>query len=333
VKGGLKVKNKLILALFIGATLALLWTNAAMATDGATLPHGGYDATTNSCLFCHDVHDAAGDYALMRQETVTETCGTCHDLYKTDNTASVWDNPAGYPGTQPVLPIAASASWRSVYEIDSAGALNAGGHRLGLGDAETMFADSVNGQTNVGDYIPGGSDTLTEIADIAGYGYDPTDENSFGGVLDNGRQATNGLYCASCHTPHGDFGQLLKDGDGNVATVDSDGRGKLLSARPNHSAVEATLPTNDWQNEGGPEWCTKCHDQRLDEANGGDLHNHPSEYCLTCHGNYNGATDVAGYPASADVTDDFPHTSPQQNILQAVPDELCLRCHVEGELP
>ena len=326
------MKNKLILALFIGATLALLWTNAAMATSGGTLPHGGYDATTNSCLFCHDVHDSLGDYALMRQETVTDTCGTCHDLYKTDNTADRWDGSA-YPGDQPAA-IPGSASYRSVYEIDndSGQALTAEGHRLGLGTDDTLFADGV---TSVGDYIPGGSDTLTEIADIAGYGYDPTDENSFGGVLDEGRQATNGLYCASCHTPHGDFGQLLKAGPGNdeVAVVDSDGRGKLLSSRPNHSAVEATLPTNDWQNEAGPEWCTKCHDQRLDELNGGDLHNHPSEYCLSCHGNYNGWTDEVGYPDSADVTDDFPHTSPAANILQAVPDELCLRCHVEGELP
>lgn len=308
-----------------------------LASDGDVIPHGGYDSTTNSCLFCHDIHEASGDYVLMRQTTVIETCGTCHDIYLDSENWSFnqWDNPNNYPGDTPLdKPEFATVSDLAVYEVDYTEKDNVGGHKISRGDGIFTFADGAEEDAN---YIPGGTLTLNILANAAENGYNaayPETEDS------TEKDATAGLYCASCHTPHGEFGQILRaatydlDNDGvKDITEGSDGRGKLLSSRPNHS--EEVIEVDDWQDEGF-NWCASCHDLWLDEASGGSAHNHPSSYCLDCHGSYVGVTDEPGYPDSEDVTDDFPHTSPAevQNLLQEIPpDALCLRCHVEGEYP
>lgn len=42
-------------------------------------PHGGYNTGTQKCDTCHMVHDAAGNSALLAEETIAATCNTCHD--------------------------------------------------------------------------------------------------------------------------------------------------------------------------------------------------------------------------------------------------------------
>ena len=49
-------------------------------------PHGGYSAITDYCLQCHNIHGGGGtpgvgeNYALLRQDTISEVCNTCHSL-------------------------------------------------------------------------------------------------------------------------------------------------------------------------------------------------------------------------------------------------------------
>jgi len=246
------------------------------AADGATIPHGGYSMATDSCLQCHDMHEAAGGYVLMRESTVTAVCATCHTLYQSAPTGAF---DPGFSGTP-----AAEVPNLAAYNVPISDRLTHEGHRLGLGN----------------NYIPGGSGRLTAIQYL---GFPATvDATTF--------TATRGLYCASCHTPHGNFGRMMP------MTFSP----ALLSSNPNHSAQDlSTTLTGTWLTQGG-DWCASCHDQR---ASGGAHRNHPDYACLTCHG------DALVAPS----TNDFPHTSNTNAMLTMEPDGLCLQCHVTGTLP
>jgi len=195
-----------------------LSTASAFAADGATIPHGGYSMATDSCLQCHDMHGAAGDYVLMRETTVTDVCATCHTLYQSAPTGAF---DPGFSGTP-----AAEVPNLAAYNVPIADRLIHQGHRLGLGD----------------NYIPGGSGTLTAIQYLS---YPAT-------VSATTFTATRGLYCASCHSPHGNFGNVMP-ASFNPA---------LLSSRPNHSAQDLrTTLTGTWSTQ-GEYWCASCHDQK-----------------------------------------------------------------------
>ena len=335
----------LVVALAV-AMLAITTGMALAANQGNVIPHGGYDMNTDACLQCHDVHESTGDYVLTRWATVTATCGSCHYLYMTDpsssggsapNTANsgaqynasplAGNTPAYDPGYDPqvetrtVDPLISTGdhsvgSRISAYDVASANALTAPGHGLSRGSGLHAFVD---GQISDANYIPGGWDTLTAIARGAYPNTVPA--TSFGG--------TNGLFCTSCHTPHGDFGQRLLDSNGDPVTSKR-GLYNMLTSKPNHAIQPISI--NDWNSEGGT-WCEGCHAKREPEAQnpttGVIYHNHPDAYCLNCHGNY-----VGSNPSSpAGGSDDFPHTTEKVNMLSNEPDALCITCHAPGTLP
>src|SRR3972149_3095240 len=62
-------------------------------------------------------------------------------------------------------------------------------------------------------------------------------------------------------------------------------------------------------------FCGSCHSGEPDVKFGGEVPNHPTG-CATCHGN------------SATSGNDFPHSSDSPFMLQALPDGLCLNCHI-----
>ena len=345
--------------LYTGVALAINDTTPAAGfyTSGAgdQIPHGGYDVTTDACLQCHDVHESSGDYVLIRWRTVTDVCGSCHYLY-TKDPMTLEAN-----GSNPVLGGAADRSTRgingeynaapgdpyddvsyapgyssdvapaigagvsvgspySAYEFDLAGARPDGEHNLQRGDGLWQYNDDPD-NFKTADYIPGGNSRLTAIKK-ADY---PNTDN----VLNF--TALQGLYCASCHTPHGNFGQQLfmTPGAGEL-TPTVLANSKILAGKPNH--VRKNVPAitiNDSWASGGGKWCAECHDRRLegaiDPVDGSILHNHPDFACLQCHANNvsDGAPDGG----------DFPHSGEQLNLLSNVPDALCITCHVPGSLP
>ena len=339
--------KRIMLVVALAVAMLAVTSGIALAVgQGSVIPHGGYDMNTDACLQCHDVHESTGDYVLTRWNTVTNTCGSCHFLYADDpvgagGSAPNMANPGayatgqivagsvvaynpGYPGdaTRTVSPTITDAidnsigSRISAYDVTFAGADAYPGHRLGMGDGPRTYVD---GMTRSGNYIPGGWSELTAIARAAYPNTVPA--TSFTG--------TNGLFCTSCHTPHGDFGQMLLDSSGNPVTSKR-GVYNMLSSKPNH--IINPLSIDDWNSQGG-EWCKACHQKRGPEAQnpvtGEIYHNHPDSYCLNCHGNYVGtkATD----PGTGN--NDFPHTTQMVNILSLEPDALCITCHAPGTLP
>jgi predicted CXXCH cytochrome family protein len=259
----------------------------AFAADGETIPHGGYSSSTDACLQCHDIHEAAGDYVLMRQSTMTAVCGTCHTLFQQAPTGAF---EPGYSGSS-----AGAVADSRAYKVDPSAALTHEGHRLGLGAGTYTFAD---GQLGDGSYIPGGTDALTAVAYL---GY-PATETALT------YEATNGMSCASCHAPHGTYGNVVP-----LSVSD-----KILSSKPNHAPAAVTMTS--WVDEGG-KWCASCHDRRMQSE---VTSNHPDYACLTCHG------DPLEDP---DPDPDFPHSGGVANLITLEPDMLCIQCHAKGTLP
>lgn len=311
--------KKLLLVLALAMLLVAMTATVALADhrgDGNNDPHDGYSATTDYCLQCHDIHEAQGDYALMYQATVVDTCSTCHSVYQQAPTGPR-DPGYGILSQIEAGEPSALASSRSVYETIPANRYTHEGHRLGRDNGANpekaanswTYADGTT--TDTADYIPGSNNsTLNRISTWPDY-YNGL---SMAAYPASDRDATDGLYCASCHSPHGPvFGSALPSGVTN---------GKLLSSRPNHAQVPIDSSSwTDWTSDGA-NWCLSCHTQRVETspADGAAPHNHPSEFCLECHGN------------SAGLTPDFPHTG-VKNLLSEEPDALCIRCHVAGLLP
>ena len=317
--------------LIMGLTLLVVLASASAALayhkDGVTVdPHQSYGidsptGETDFCLQCHDIHAAAGDYALMWKDTVTNTCATCHGVYQV-TPAEGDDRHPGYPGPESHP---GQAAGRSVYEVPLGDAFIHEGHRLGQnlsGASNWTYASGPDGAietepytTDTPNFIPGSGfpgvddyEYLTRINNWTNY-LAGGDMSSF---LASERDALGGLYCASCHSPHGTTrGNALPS---NLT------KGKLLSARPNHA--QASIPTAGWTswNDDGYNWCLSCHEQRSepDTPDGVKPHNHPASFCLECHGDNPAATP------------DFPHTG-VKNLLADYPDELCVdSCHAFG---
>lgn len=219
-------------------------------------PYQGHNAGTDFCIQCHDTHEAAGDYVLTREATVTAICATCHGLFGRPNPTSViWGSPPpNFSGVEP------TASILAAYKVDFTGMSAAQmeavpGHSLGImrDGTEVRFSNS----------IPGGSLPL-KVMTSGQYG--GLSEALYSGEPVTTFNATRGLYCASCHTAHDTIGQMYTSED-------------LLSSKPNH----INSPVTSYE-----EFCLACHDKR---DNVGPENNHPSSYCLTCHANKAGETD------------------------------------------
>jgi predicted CXXCH cytochrome family protein len=154
------------------------YQNGSVVNPARTQPHGGYNATTDYCLQCHSVHDGA-EYALLASSSVTATCRTCHSIGGTGGSGVI--NP-GFPGVE------APTSMRSAYEVSGARAQ----HRLG---ATNIPSSTVGTITQSGWSYGGFSPTGWSSTTPAGPG--------------TASDVDGGLYCGDCHTPHGDFGQLV----------------------------------------------------------------------------------------------------------------------------
>ena len=149
--------------------------------DPDVAPHGGYSSSSNFCLQCHDVHDADGEYALLWKSSVTDTCATCHGYMGNAETGTRDPLGTGTIGT---------ASVRTVY--DSA----APGSEHGIGSANSPDGVTMmEGEWSYG-WTSGGPASGTADSDTpAGAG--------------TAAAGSGGLYCGSCHTPHGESGQAI----------------------------------------------------------------------------------------------------------------------------
>jgi predicted CXXCH cytochrome family protein len=148
-------------------------------------PHGGYSSSSNFCTQCHSMHDA-GEYALMWQSNVTATCATCHSV---GGGSTAPRSPAGTGNV-------GTASSRPVYEVT--GEDRESGHGIGANAApgeDVVMTESGWTSSWRNRRTPAATDSNVP----AGPGTASTDDG--------------GLYCASCHTPHGNFGYPVNKWD------------------------------------------------------------------------------------------------------------------------
>ncbi len=150
--------------------------------DGTTIgsadvaPHGGYSSMTDYCLQCHQVHtnsrsgDYVGEYALLADLSVTSTCATCHGYLGASPTGA--EDP-GFPGVE------GTASLRAVYTAEPVHTIGATSSRY---EGNWSYGWGFGG--------PSGPSTRRAGAGTA---------STYGG----------GFNCGTCHTPHGEFGQLI----------------------------------------------------------------------------------------------------------------------------
>lgn len=316
-------------------------------------PHGGYSSSTNFCMQCHDVHDADGAYALMATGSVNATCSTCHSIY-----GGATSQPAGGPdpgGGTPVNAIG-TVSARTAYDDPAAAA----SHDLGQAG------------------IPGGGLVTQSDWDYSLWKYTPGEPSSdattpAGEGTNAGAPGPYGLYCATCHTPHGEYGKVVNNwtaaDEGTAisynwgaptgwadAYLDLDTSWYLcptagdVTAGAGHGAacIEATIADAEDQVVSlfGYKLLTAYpnHTYSAEQSYNTEQYNHDGAgWCTACHTandldgpNHNhetGCSACHGNPAGDPASADFPHTSTSDEFLIDYPDALCIGCHTPGSLP
>ncbi len=204
---------------------SLLDPSAAYA---ASAQYGANQNATDFCLQCHMVHDAEGDYALMREQTVTQTCATCHNVFGHSPTGQ-WTRPRLVNWNEDPNEVQPTTAIVGAYKNETAGG-GAGPqseHGLGVildkngnvvpGAEGRAGADDIAGECDTdasrGGTTDGGQRTncsnLLKVISPASYAAGLTNFGvNAGGPIYSGQEsnqfaATNGLYCASCHSVHG----------------------------------------------------------------------------------------------------------------------------------
>ncbi len=295
-------------------------------------PHGGYSSTSNFCLQCHDVHDAAGEYGLMYKASVTSTCATCHGIMGnspagtidpigtgTVGTASVrtaYDtaSPQGQhyigstsvPGESTVITEAGwTSSWRStgVPTTDSSTGAIPTLTKYAWAEGSPIWFQNVR-QVLHKDTDPTTTDPEPAVWEVCGN----TTITTVPAGIDTWDNAGTATACKYAQ---------VNDAEANLSSLYGY---KLLSAYPNHTYSSPKSVQTDKYNHDQPLWCGACHKTRIDAEfpGAGAYHNHPTG-CSTCHGN----------PADG-TSADFPHTSTMSKLLTRYPDALCVNCHVNN---
>ena len=166
--------------------------------SGDVSPHGGYSSGTDFCLQCHQVHNAPDPgYALMAKASTTAVCATCHGYLGAGPTGAIDPDSGGIIGT---------TSQRAVYTSTPV-------HGIGLTGGPNKYASNWN--FGWGFTGPQGPST--------------TNVNTVKGTAS---AVAGGLYCMNCHTPHGEFGQLINSRwvYTSAGEPDPDGTGPLQPA-------------------------------------------------------------------------------------------------------
>ncbi len=206
-------------------------------------PHGGYSSTSNFCMQCHEVHKAPGEYALLWKASVTSTCATCHGYMGSAATGTRDPVGSGTIGT---------ASLRTVYDVTSA----ASEHDIG--------ASSPPGETGI---------TMTQSGWSYSWKYSggpPAVNSSTAAGAGTASDTGGGLYCASCHTPHGDYGQAI---DTKWVNTSTDGTFATQTKQP---WAEGTMIW--WNNPTTGSWAQKY--LHLDASTGWQVCDAGNTNCL-----------------------------------------------------
>jgi predicted CXXCH cytochrome family protein len=303
-------------------------------TSGAN-PHGGYTNTTDRCRACHDVHEAAYEFHLLRGRTILEVCNSCHDLSFTSS---------GGRGVYGVIR-ARGQVVRSRHDID------------GYNNTETAPGDGSKSYEATS-MIPGAQASLIETLSCISC-HSPHESTVISPYLgerirlsaffwppavgtkllrDDVGAAPDGTYgvygadwCAGCHDRR-HSGAKGYSGINNHPVDQLGLEYGETSAAAGSSwwtfvSADATLPAHQagWSREATSGWkpmCQQCHEDRRDVERA---------YQLTTpdFGTVDGDPIQNDNPQFAT----FPHENDTESFLVESGDDLCLNCHSTSGLP
>ncbi|MDF1595332.1 MAG: cytochrome c3 family protein [Acidimicrobiia bacterium] len=202
-------------------------SNVGDPAAGAVDPHGGYSSTTQFCLQCHDVHNANGSYGLMGAVSVTAVCQTCHALPR------LGGGGVTVPSHNPTPNLNPDGSVKTLGTTSSFSAYDLTG---GVGEEHTIGATDIDGNP------------MTQSAYQYRGRFLGTDSAVAAGAGTAGEYA-GGLYCASCHTAHGEYGQVVNDPVEPTATSPGDEGVHFYQGNTQlwlDYSGDATNPNADW---------------------------------------------------------------------------------------
>ncbi len=178
--------KKLLIALVLGALLALAFSTLTLADNG---PHGGFAASTDACASCHRAHSAAyGGNALLVADPEA-LCLSCHG-----------GTGAGTNVEDGVYVLA--QAWGSAEGVD-------GRSLLGGGFENALMTTAWTGSATASAIAPASRPT-TSHHNVG------TPGTIWGSGAANSANGSMVMECTSCHDPHGNAGWDLStaaDGD------------------------------------------------------------------------------------------------------------------------
>ncbi len=302
-----------ILLFLIGGTVVF----AAMG------PHGGYSATTDYCLACHDVHEAGTSFKLLFASTVQATCEACHDgtyARKVYGTVSpVGADHDNFEVTQWVPGTTSTADYYGYFTCASC-------HTPHDSNAVNPFYGDTNAITQ----------TYAATRTLPAQSY-YGNETTTSKLLKRNPNPTNALsyanygggWCSDCHNNRHN-GTSVNNHPVDTATYYYD----------YVSFWNPTLSTNDTTRLGGSNYgyimrvtqtadepdpiCQQCHEDSR-EVTGWDTGSYVNPtFSVTTVGYF--ATDNPQYK-------DFPHETVRPSFKVESGDDLCLNCHPTSQLP
>jgi predicted CXXCH cytochrome family protein len=288
------------LAFLLAALLVLALTSIAFAAYG---PHGGYLDTTNKCLQCHDVHEAASVFKLLPQSTVYDTCNYCHD----GSTARKVYTRISTPGAQHDCEVTTTVPGSSPNTLDSTLTCSSCHSPHDNNTVAVFVGDSTDLATN----------RLLKLNPNANY--DVGSYTEYGAA-----------FCADCHANRMS-GTTLNNHPVSTPTVYdtvSYWDGTTNTATIGLGRSNAGYVMRDFSGQDDPDpICQQCHEDSRDVETafthettgwgwpGGD----PSQYGYDSDGNPQWSL--------------FPHETVNTRFRVESGDDLCLNCHESSQLP
>ena len=298
--------KKIIIVAVIALAFSLLLIN--FAYSGAP-PHGGFVSTSDYCEQCHDLHNAAAGYQLLKygsQSEKTEVCDACH-------------NPGG-PGALPAFARpyyeVATASVKATHRPTMTLAADSGSSTLGIGTSSFFSSDqplcfachSPHDNDTVIPYTDDNSDTAT--SHLLRKGGEGTRFLPGSGSV--AVDSYGGDWCADCHNLNAGMG-------GTNHQVNTLGLTYASASLARSSGAFVMSPVNEANtlSPDGRTWpiCQFCHeDSRQVWDHLGDA---ISPFAFTTNPVFNA----------------FPHEGDINGFRIESKDDLCLNCHDTPDLP
>ncbi|HSK48038.1 MAG TPA: cytochrome c3 family protein [Coriobacteriia bacterium] len=287
-------------------------------------PHGGYTSGTNKCETCHTLHGAASARMLLPQQTISDTCNTCHDGTGGGGVYGVIARRTGKTAEQ----IGGHAIGKS-----TDGKVTVPGGDPSGGSLERVYSGESGGLTCTDCHDPHDAKTVAPfVGDRKRYSNDTSASVATNRLLRDkptSAETTVAVYgsdwCESCHkgasrggmthpvagSPDADYMNVTKLAGYDTTQVASS------PGRLGGSNLGYVVPSDS----GKAPICQQCHEDGRAIANDSDkplsISSETEDYYAPADGNEDGNPRFQN----------FPHETVNDKLLIETGDSLCLNCH------